>query len=174
MTTMSHSVDDLAGDSAANSLVNSAETGAALTIEVQAVVDTPFSTEQITNWAITAFLNASKGGLSKQESVIRLVASEESHELNKQFRGKDKPTNVLSFPYDDMDDYLGDIVICWPVVQQEALEQAKTEEEHLSHMVVHGVLHLLGFDHIDETEAREMESLECEILNVLGYANPYK
>jgi len=151
-----------------------ARSDSALTLEVQTVVGTPFSAEQITNWAVTAFLKSSKDDIPKQESVIRLVAIEESHELNKQFRGKDKSTNVLSFPYDDMEDYLGDIVICWPVVQQEAKEQNKTEEAHLAHMVVHGVLHLLGFDHIDEVEAQEMEALECEIMNVLGYANPYK
>ena len=106
----------------------------------------------------------------------------ESHELNLQYRGKDKSTNVLSFPSDIPEEILemldarplGDLVICIPVVLQEAEEQQKTPINHFTHLLVHGVLHLLGYDHeLGEVEAEEMESLEIEILAKLDIANPY-
>lgn len=116
------------------------------------------------------------------EVGIACVDLAESHELNLQYRGKDKPTNVLSFPSDipeeilDMLDArpLGDLVICIPVVLQEAEEQQKTPINHFTHLLVHGVLHLLGYDHeLGEVEAEEMESLEIAILAKLDIANPY-
>lgn len=116
------------------------------------------------------------------EIGIACVDLAESHELNLQYRGKDKPTNVLSFPSDipeeilDMLDArpLGDLVICIPVVLQEAEEQQKTPIHHFTHMLVHGVLHLLGYDHeLGDVEAEEMESLEIAILAKLDIANPY-
>jgi probable rRNA maturation factor len=111
------------------------------------------------------------------ELSIRLVDEDESAELNGQYRGKNGPTNVLSFPFDAPVEIsprlLGDLVICVPVVEREAKEQSKAAEHHWAHMVVHGCLHLLGYDHIDDDDAEEMESLEIEILQSLDIANPY-
>ncbi|MCF4837249.1 rRNA maturation RNase YbeY, partial [Acinetobacter baumannii] len=106
-----------------------------------------------------------------------------SHQLNLQYREKDKPTNVLSFPSDIPEEVLpmldalplGDLVICIPVVLQEALEQKKTAQNHFAHLLVHGVLHLLGYDHeTSDEDAEEMEGLEIEILAKLNIANPYQ
>jgi probable rRNA maturation factor len=112
------------------------------------------------------------------ELTIRLVNSDESRQLNHQYRGKDKATNVLSFPFDVPDgielDLLGDLIICVDVVEQEAAEQYKCINAHWAHMVVHGCLHLLGFDHIDDDEAEEMEALETKIITGLGIAAPYE
>ncbi|MCF7362538.1 MULTISPECIES: rRNA maturation RNase YbeY [Vibrio] len=111
------------------------------------------------------------------EVTIRIVDSEESHQLNMDYRGKDKPTNVLSFPFEappGMElDLLGDLVICRQVVEQEASEQNKPLLAHWAHMVVHGSLHLLGYDHIEDDEAEEMESLETELMQKLGFEDPY-
>ncbi|MGL4753403.1 MAG: rRNA maturation RNase YbeY [Aeromonadaceae bacterium] len=112
------------------------------------------------------------------EVTVRVVDSAESHELNLTYRGKDKPTNVLSFPFECPPGVelplLGDLVICRQVVEQEAQEQNKPLLAHWAHMVVHGSLHLLGYDHIEDDEAEEMEALEIEFLAALGYANPYQ
>lgn len=111
------------------------------------------------------------------EVTIRIVDEAESHELNLTYRGKDKPTNVLSFPFEATPEVelplLGDLIICRQVVEKEAAEQDKTVEEHWAHMVIHGCLHLLGYDHIEDDEAEEMEGLETEILQKLGYEDPY-
>jgi len=102
------------------------------------------------------------------EMVIRVVDEQESRQLNSRYRGKDKPTNVLSFPVSAPagidSDHLGDLVICAAVVKREAREQQKKEIDHWAHMVVHGVLHLRGLDHQTEEQAREMEELEKQIL----------
>ncbi|WP_047045009.1 rRNA maturation RNase YbeY [Vibrio mexicanus] len=111
------------------------------------------------------------------ELTVRIVDTEESHQLNHEYRGKDKPTNVLSFPFEappGMEiDLLGDLIICRQVVEQEAQDQSKPVIAHWAHMVVHGSLHLLGYDHIDDDEAEEMESLETEIMQELGFEDPY-
>ena len=113
----------------------------------------------------------------ESEVTVRLVDEAESHELNLTYRGKDKPTNVLSFPFEAPPGIelplLGDLIICRQVVEQEAAEQGKSVEAHWAHMVVHGSLHLLGYDHIEDDEAEEMESLETEIMLALGYEDPY-
>ncbi|EKT59489.1 rRNA maturation RNase YbeY [Providencia sneebia] len=124
------------------------------------------------------WLNAVLPKFQEQSEVtIRIVDEEESHHLNLTYRGKDKPTNVLSFPFEAPPEIelplLGDLIICRQVVEQEAIDQQKSAEEHWAHMVVHGCLHLLGYDHIEDDEAEEMESLETEILAELGYEDPY-
>lgn len=118
------------------------------------------------------------------EVTIRIVDEAESQALNKAFRGIDKSTNVLSFPMEEdwpeeiaqaMDSvYLGDLVVCAAVVEREADEQNKALKAHWAHMVVHGCLHLLGYDHIQEDEAEEMESIEIRMMGELGFANPYQ
>ncbi|USE83650.1 rRNA maturation RNase YbeY [Acinetobacter tibetensis] len=116
------------------------------------------------------------------EIGIACVDNAESHKLNLEYRGKDKPTNVLSFPSDLPDEMaqvldsfpLGDLVICIPVVLLEAQEQNKAPLTHFTHMLVHGTLHLMGYDHeTSEADAEEMEALEIEILAKLGFDNPY-
>lgn len=111
------------------------------------------------------------------ELTIRLVDKKESQQLNLQYRNKDKPTNVLSFPFELPEgielDLLGDLIICTEVVAQEAKQQNKADFDHWAHLVIHGCLHLLGYDHITEEEADEMESLEIELLKGLNINNPY-
>jgi len=129
--------------------------------------------EQIEQWATAAVQPQS----DEVEMTVRIVDEAESHELNLNYRGKDRPTNVLSFPFECPDEVelplLGDLVICRQVVEREAQEQDKPLMAHWAHMVVHGSLHLLGYDHIDDDEAEEMESLETQIMTGLGFADPY-
>jgi len=110
--------------------------------------------------------------------VIRIVDDAESRALNRQFRGIDEPTNVLSFPFEApprvRSKHIGDLVVCAPVVEREAAEQGKPLEAHWAHMVVHGVLHLLGYDHQTDADAEAMEGLEIAILGRLGFPNPYE
>jgi probable rRNA maturation factor len=130
------------------------------------------STDQFERWVESSLLQP----FTDLEQTIRVVAEVESQSLNAQFCGKDQPTNVLSFPSEcEYLDYecLGDLVICAPVVESEALQQGKTHEAHWAHMVIHGMLHLQGFDHQDDREADEMEALEIKILSTLGHASPY-
>ncbi len=111
------------------------------------------------------------------EVTVRIVDEAESQQLNFDYREKNKPTNVLSFPFECPPGIelplLGDLVICAQVVAQEAAEQNKTLSAHWAHMVVHGCLHLLGFDHINDDDATEMEAEEIQILAELGFADPY-
>lgn len=129
--------------------------------------------EQIVQWATGAVQPEG----NEVEMTVRIVDEAESHELNLTYRGKDRPTNVLSFPFECPDEVelplLGDLVICRQVVELEASEQEKPLMAHWAHMVVHGSLHLLGYDHIEDDEAEEMESLETQIMQGLGFADPY-
>ena len=129
--------------------------------------------EQIEQWATAAVQPQS----DEVEMTVRIVDEAESHALNLNYRGKDRPTNVLSFPFECPDEVelplLGDLVICRQVVEREAQEQEKPLMAHWAHMVVHGSLHLLGYDHIEDDEAEEMESLETQIMTELGFADPY-
>jgi probable rRNA maturation factor len=116
---------------------------------------------------------------SGAEVSVRVVDAAEMRQLNGEFREQDKSTNVLSFPAGDIAGLpadampLGDIVVCAAVVRDEAEEQGKALADHWAHMIVHGTLHLLGFDHVDDDDAAEMEGLEAQILITYGIANPY-
>ena len=135
------------------------------------------SESQFQLWVDSALAQVSTKSDQTFELTIRLVNSQESQQLNKQYRGKDKPTNVLSFPFEVPDgvelNLLGDLVICIDVMEQEALDQNKNLFDHWAHLVIHGCLHLVGFDHISDEEADEMESIEITILSTLGINNPY-
>lgn len=127
--------------------------------------------------SLRSFAAAALQGRAAAALVIRVVDARESARLNRSYRGKAGPTNVLSFPCAAPADLcaaaLGDLVICAPVVAREARAQGKTPRAHWAHMVVHGVLHLRGYDHVRAREARTMEALERRILDELGYADPY-
>ncbi len=125
---------------------------------------------------------ALEGRRERAALTIRIVDQDEGRDLNLRFRGQDRPTNVLSFPFEappgfpdleGLDGLLGDLVICAPVVRREAAEQGKPEPAHWAHLVVHGTLHLLGYDHREDDEARIMEDLETAILGRLGFPPPY-
>lgn len=134
--------------------------------------DLPSET-QLKAWAQAA-LSGVEGG---PELTVRVVDEAESGELNRNYRGVSGPTNVLSFPFEPPEQVklplLGDVVICAPLVKREAREQNKTVEAHWAHLVVHGTLHLLGYDHDDESNAALMESEERRILADLGFSDPY-
>ncbi len=131
---------------------------------------------QFKRWASAALLNK----IPAVEVTIRIVDKAEITELNSTYRKKNKPTNVLSFPFDmpeelnDTIPILGDIVICSEVIEEEARAQEKTLEAHWAHMVVHGILHLLGYDHEKDQDAEIMETEEITILQTLGFNNPYQ
>ncbi|MGE5493076.1 MAG: rRNA maturation RNase YbeY [Actinomycetota bacterium] len=124
------------------------------------------SRDSIRRWARAALTG---GG----EVTVRFVEPDEGQELNREYRGKDYATNVLSFPYETEPVVMGDMVICPAVVEREAAEQGKQVEAHYAHLVVHGMLHLQGWDHDDDVEAQDMENKEREILAALGYPDPY-
>ena len=129
------------------------------------------SRPQFRAWARAA-LNAD--GMRGGQITLRLVEADEGQTLNRDYRGKDYATNVLSFPYETEPVVIGDLVICRPVVAREAEEQGKMLEAHYAHLVVHGVLHLQGYDHeTGEADAEKMEDKEREILASLGFADPY-
>lgn len=144
-------------------------------VDVQHACSTPTpSTEQLQHWAESALFSVN----DDCELSIRLVDEDESAALNQTYRSKSGPTNVLSFPFDApivMEPrLLGDIVICGLMVDSEAVSQNKQGEHHWAHMVVHGCLHLLGYDHIEEEQAIEMETLEKTILQSLAINDPYQ
>lgn len=132
------------------------------------------SVENIELWIKSALQSDE---LNQAEVSVYIVDEAESQELNVQYRGKDKPTNVLSFPADIPDEVgvplLGDLVICAPVVEREAQEQGKTLDAHWAHMLVHGTLHLLGYDHVEDDEADVMEALETRLITQLNFPAPY-
>ncbi|MFB0979816.1 MAG: rRNA maturation RNase YbeY [Alteromonadaceae bacterium] len=146
-----------------------------ITLDLQHACNTPNlpTNTQFQLWVDTALNHYQKDF----ELTVRVVGILESQTLNLQYREKDKPTNVLSFPFEIPEgielDLLGDLVICADVVSEEANEQHKDLHNHWAHMVIHGCLHLLGYDHIDDSEATEMEALETKLLNELNISDPY-
>ncbi|MGA7982435.1 MAG: rRNA maturation RNase YbeY [Chromatiaceae bacterium] len=148
-----------------------------LELDLQDASGTPGTPDEkdFAHWAQAAL----EGRRERIEVTIRLVGEQESAELNGRYRHRHGPTNVLSFPFEPPPglpptDLLGDLVICAPFVEREALEQSKAAHVHWAHLVVHGLLHLLGYDHQHETEAVEMERLETAILGKLGFPPPYE
>ena len=131
------------------------------------------SPAQMQRWAASAYLHDAKSYVA-----LKVIDEEESQALNAGFRGKNKPTNILSFPMQMPEDVdlpiLGDLALCAAVVAREAGRQGKHFHAHWAHMLVHGVLHLQGYDHMHDEEAEHMESLEREILAKLGYPDPYQ
>lgn len=159
-----------------------------LQVDVQCALETgdleePPSSESLSHWAQQAYARLATSGehTKTAEVTIRLVDENEMQTLNRDYRSKDQTTNVLSFPLTlaadvlaDMEvNLLGDVIICHPVILQEAQQQNKTADNHYAHMVTHGLLHLCGFDHQETVEAEQMETLETQILAQSGIANPY-
>lgn len=170
-----------------------------LDIQLATAADGVPAHQQLRAWVASAVAHGSPEPRTTTELTIRIVGDSEGAALNQRFRGRAGATNVLSFPFEApelpapdpapdaeavFDDYdelalqfeamIGDLVICAPVVQREALEQGKPLEAHWAHMVVHGVLHLLGHDHLEPGEAECMEALETRILGKLGFPPPYE
>ena len=151
-----------------------------LQVDVQQAADgeSAFSSDAIAAWVARAV--DATGGSGDAELSVRVVDAAEMQQLNNEFRGKDKATNVLSFPAGDIAGLpsdagapLGDLVVCASVVKDQAEAQGKSLEDHWAHMIVHGTLHLLGFDHEEDAAAADMESREVDILTAHGIANPY-
>lgn len=143
-------------------------TGKRLVLSVQYATQAPWVPErtQVRGW-VRAALDG--GG----QIAVRFVDETEGRELNRDYRGKDYATNVLSFPYDMEPLVVGDLAVCPAVAAREAEEQGKTREAHMAHLIVHGVLHLQGYDHENDDDAETMEAREREVLAGLGYADPY-
>jgi probable rRNA maturation factor len=145
----------------------------AVTVDVDRAIDAGPPDADLARWVGAALA----GREADAEVAVRIVDADEGRALNAQWRRRESATNVLSFPADLPPELgealLGDLVICAPVVAREAAEQGKAEADHWAHLVVHGVLHLLGHDHQDDAEAEAMEALERHVLAGLGIADPY-
>ena len=158
--------------------------GLRVTVQKAYMTGTVPAVRDIREWVRHAIAEARRGEAADAGVTVRIVGEEESRALNLRFRRKDKPTNVLAFPASSdgfpgvprkaADRALGDIVICAPVVEREAAEQCKTPASHWYHLLVHGTLHLLGYDHQNETDAARMERLETRILAARGIDDPYR
>lgn len=155
---------------------------AAVEVDVQFACDAPDvpSVEAIHSWVEAALRQSGRLQDDNVEVAVRIVGAEEIQTLNQRYREQDKPTNVLSFSagsIDGLPDHagrpLGDVVVCAPVVSEEAGRQGKRLADHWGHMLVHGTLHLLGFDHATDAEAAEMEALEARILASRNVTDPY-
>ncbi len=131
-----------------------------------------FSIEDITPEQVKQWVQLARVEISASVCV-RFMDVVEAHELNKRYRNIDRPTNVLAFG-SEIEDVLGDIAVCVPIAEKEANDQQKTLQEHLAHLVIHGTLHLCGYDHQTDSDAEVMEQLEIQMLTQLGYQNPYE
>lgn len=145
-------------------------------IDIQRIFESPNqpSDTQLELWVNTVLTNID----DDFELTIRIVDEMESEQLNETYRHKKGSTNILSFPFEVPEgmelNLLGDLVICAPVLEREAQEQNKSLHNHWAHIVIHGTLHLLGYDHIEDEEAQEMEAKEIELLQTLSIPNPYE
>jgi len=151
----------------ARSLVSKPPPDLTLSVQYAVANDGLPSRQRLRSWVKAALL-------IDANVTLRLVGSREGRALNRDFRGKDYATNVLTFAYPDFESLSGDIVLCAPVIAKEAREQRKSIEAHYAHLVVHGMLHLQGYDHENNNDARVMETREAEIVVKLGYADPYE
>ena len=146
-------------------------------IEILVDEDVSFPDTSLTIIEKAFAATADKIEIGEAQVCIRVCGEAESQALNLTYREQDKPTNVLSFPAElDLDEVsvLGDIALCWPIVEAEAVDQAKTVADHTAHLSIHGLLHLSGYDHQADDEAQVMEDLEREILASMGIADPYQ
>jgi len=146
-------------------------------LDIQRIIDSKLipSDKELQQWVEVALHDYS----ADAEVVIRLVDKQEISALNAQYRHKQGATNILSFPFEVPEgvqglNLLGDLVVCASVLEQEALEQGKELKNHWAHIIIHGILHLLGYDHIEEIDANEMEAKEILILKQLNINNPYQ
>lgn len=148
-----------------------------LDLQIATETPLPFSEDLVKQWVQSA-LKQAKYHAPEAELTIRIVTVKEMTALNEAYRHKEGPTNVLSFPFENPPQIslplLGDIIICADVIEKEAKEQHKSIISHWAHLITHGCLHLLGYDHIKKEQAEEMEQLEIIILQQLGFNNPYE
>ena len=152
--------------SATNARKNRVGAKLGLTLQIATSATGLPSTERFRRWTRAPLLE-------NAEVTLRLVDRAEGRALNRAYRRRDYATNVLTFTYPEQQPLAGDIVLCLPVIEEEARRQGKTLEAHLAHLTVHGVLHLQGFDHETEEDAELMEGIETEIVAKLGYPDPY-
>mgnify|MGYP003666603630 CR=1 FL=1 len=150
-------------------------------VQFESAEEPALDAQQIEHWVEQALSVSEAGAAAATEVAVRVVDPAEMQDLNRNFRQQDKPTNVLSFPAGEVaglpaeeQTLLGDIVICAPVLRAEAADQGKPLQDHWAHMLVHGTLHLLGYDHLDEADARKMEALEVRVLASGNIADPYR
>ena len=151
-----------------------------VSVDVDVACDGDFPAPEFVEVWVGRAVNAARDDDCLSEVSVRIVEKDEIRALNRDYRQRDYVTNVLSFPAGTIEGLpaeeaqaLGDVVVCAAVVAAEAAEQGKSVEDHWAHMLVHGMLHLQGYDHVEDTQADQMEALEIRLLSQLGYSNPY-
>ncbi len=153
-------------------------------LQIACRVDSVPQQAEVRSWLEQAYQVGSQSDSTRCDVSVRIVDEDESRQLNNQYRQQDKPTNVLAFPAGSADEIgalpedaarsLGDLVICGPLVEQEARDQGKSPAGHWGHLLIHGMLHLLGYDHETSSQAAEMETMEKKILAARGFEDPYR